>query len=185
MIEASDWQGLSESLRADLAERSVGRETWNEWNRNQRLEVLNTRAVLTSCRAWSQIKAICFGDLKVERRRAYYRPSLQGWALGLTPSGDVRPLLTHAGFRLESTRWNHPEGRWGLKQRGTGYVLHVIALRPPSDDYLVSHFDSGGGAWFSLSHFTDWWYNRGVRHDEVARHLSTTAAGEHLEGVAG
>jgi hypothetical protein len=133
--------------------------------------------VLASCRAWSQIKAICFGDLKVEQRHAHYTPSLHGWALGLIPSGDVRPLLTHAGFRLESTRWNHPEGLWGLKQRGTGYVLHVIALRPPADDYLVTHFDSGGGSWLSLKHLSDWWYNRGVRHEDVAEYLTSRSSG--------
>jgi hypothetical protein len=184
-IEAPDWQALSAALRLDFNERNAGQETWDQWNQNQRLEALNTRAVLVSCGAWSHIRTICFGDLACQRRRAHYSPALHGWALGLLPSGDVRHLLISAGFRLESTRWNHPEGRWSLKQSGPGYVLHVIALQPPSDEFLVSHFDSGGGSLFSMSHISDWWHNRGVRHDEVARYLSRTAAGEHLHGLSG
>jgi hypothetical protein len=173
-IEAPDWQALDAALRLELKERNAGQETWDQWNRNQRLEALNTRSVLASCGVWSHIGAICFGDLSCQRRLAYYTPSLNGWALGLVPSDDVRPLLTRADFRQESTRWNHPEGRWSLKQRGAGYVLHVIALQPPSDEFLVSHFDSGGGSWFSASHISDWWYNRGVEHAEVAKYLSRT-----------
>lgn len=41
------------------------------------------------------------------------------------------------------------------KQKGDDIVLHVIGLKRPSDQFLTTHYDAGGGSIFSGQHAKD------------------------------
>lgn len=166
------------------------KDVWNRCNNNQRHEVLNARAALIEGRVWDYVTGITFGEFKVAGKwgaksdDVTFTSKADGWALAITTDKDIQADLVKAGYKYESNFWNHPEGKWTLKQKGSDCILHVVGLKPPYDAYMVVHFDSGGGSIFNWKHLSDWWNNKGVTQDDVTRGLGGTAAARHLKGIS-
>jgi RHS repeat-associated protein len=190
LAEVPVWEKLDKTLREDLTKRGVTKADWNKWNNDQRQEVLNNRAILMEAGVWGNVTSITFGTFTVvdnwgtANDKTNFTPSTSGWALAITTDKDIQADLVKAGFKYESNVWNHPEGKWTLKQGGDDFILHVVGLKGPSDKYMVNHFDSGGGSIFNKKHFSDWWNNKGVTQDAVTRSLGGTPAASHLKGIS-
>jgi hypothetical protein len=117
------WEELDEKLREGLTVRGVTQATWNNWNSDQRQEVLNNMAVLMEAGVWDHVSGIQFGTFNVVDKRgakndeAHFTPDASGYALAITIDKDIQADLVKAGFGYESDVWSHPEGKWALEQK--------------------------------------------------------------------
>ena len=151
--------------------------------------MLNLRASLIDKGVWGNVTSIAFLRINTDRnvfsenRVTATVDNRNGWGLGITANKDIKSALEAKGFGSESPTWHHHEGAWTLLEKGNDIVLHVIGLHPPADQYMTSHFDSGGGSFFNSEHRSDYFNDRGPSPDRVTSYLGGTPAGQHLKGI--
>jgi len=190
LVDIPEWEKLKKDLQQDLSKR-LGKDaakTWNSWSNDQRQHVLNVRAALMERGVWNNITRIAYGNVGVDehyfsRNETHFTPDNKGWNLALTSNQNIEWALKDAGFKGESAHWDHPEGRYTMKQPGDDIVLHMVMLNKPADEYATAHFDRGGGSIFNPEHFSDYWNGRNPSPDDVTRGLGKTPAAQYLRGV--
>ncbi len=145
---------------------------------------------------WNHVNLITFGEwtttapsrniglvIQGQHGNTYFTPKENGWALALGTDQRIDIALLSAGFRSENPKLNHTEGDETYKQEGDGMVLHVVIPKPPSDRWVFTHFDAGGGKIWNLDHLVEV-LGRATHPDEVTRGLANSPAALHLRNIS-
>jgi len=195
------WESLAADCRRGIAKRLARNNEraevtgtpagdpaviWNEqFDLNRRLKLLNVRAFLQAIGLWEHVYSVCY--LRVISTPRLLRPAKVhavadlgwGWELAIKTSTDVRSLISSICPRRfkRTSRINHPEAAWSVVERGDEFVLHLLGLRAPAQQFTTLHFDRGPRSIFNFHHLRDYWYRTGPEAPEVTRSLLRGPAG--------
>jgi hypothetical protein len=163
----------------------------DQFDSTRRLRVINTYAALANFGLWDSVTSI--GFLRVNTRRRVFRVNVvetesdnrHGWELAITTRPEIRLVISEVcpGTFSSRSRFNHPEASWSLLQKGGGIVMHMLGLRPPSEQFTTLHFDGGGGRFFNRQHLSDYWSSNGPTQERVMTALLREPAGEYLRST--
>ena len=186
--EIPEWAILSAEVRDDMAHRAVTKETWTQWNHDQRHRLINARAVLLDTGVWNLVSMLGFGKLLIEKKkyrgyRAFFIPHEKEWFLAIRTREEIGPHLKKAGW---SNRWNpnHPENRANWMQPGKGIVMHLGQLKFPAYAYSWIHWDYGGGRIYHRDHLREVITGKGPSNETVSRALGKSTAFRFLRGIS-